>query len=251
MKKNLSVLVCLFFACSVFAQQKITVAIAANVQFVMNELKNEFQKETGITVDIVPGSSGKLNAQIKQGAPYDVFVSADMNYPQDLYASGFAVDSPKVYAQGALVLWTAGSALKPVKDLKVLTNADAKKIAIANPETAPYGKAATEAMKYFNVYDAVKTKLVYGESISQASHFIATQSADIGFTAKSIVLSDEMKGKGIWVDVDKKSYSPILQGVVILKYGKDNHADAAKKFYDFLFSKKAKAWFVKFGYTVK
>src|SRR5215470_15761866 len=129
---------CSIFATGSFAQQKITVAIAANVQFVMNELKNVFQQETGIQVDVVPGSSGKLTAQIKEGAPFDVFVSADMNYPQELYKSGFAVDSPRVYAKGTLVLWTTVNGIKPGKDLKVLLSSDIKKIAIANPETAPY-----------------------------------------------------------------------------------------------------------------
>jgi len=217
-----------------FAQTKLTVAAAANVQYVMNELVKDFENSTGIKTDIILNSSGKLTAQIKEGAPYDVFVSADMKYPQELYKSGYAVDSPKVYANGLLVLWTTQTGIKPGIDLQVLTSGSVKKIAIANPETAPYGVASVEAMNYYKVYDKVKDKLVYGESISQTNQYITSGSADIGFTAKSIVLSDEMKGKGSWVDINRKAYKSISQGAVILKHGNETNIDAAKKFYDYL-----------------
>lgn len=188
-----------------FAQNKITIAAAANVQFVLNELTKDFESSTGIKTEIILNSSGKLTAQIKEGAPYDVFVSADMKYPAELYKTGFAIDSPRVYANGLLVLWTTKDEVKPDPTLKVLTSNAVKKIAIANPQTAPYGEASVEAMNYYKVYDKVKDKLVYGESISQTNQFIISGSAEIGFTAKSIVLADEMKGKGIWVDIDRKS----------------------------------------------
>jgi len=217
-----------------FAQTKLTVAAAANVQYVMNGLAKDFENSTGIKTDIILNSSGKLTAQIKEGAPYDVFVSADMKYPQELYKSGYAIDSPKVYANGLLVLWTTQTGIKPGIDLQVLTSGSVKKIAIANPETAPYGVASVEAMNYYKVYDKVKDKLVYGESISQTNQYITSGSADIGFTAKSIVLSDEMKGKGSWVDINRKAYKSISQGAVILKHGNETNIDAAKKFYDYL-----------------
>ena len=121
------------------AQKKINVAAAANVQFVLNELVKDFDNSTGIKTNVILSSSGKLTAQIKEGAPYDVFVSADMKYPQELYKSGYAIDSPKVYANGLLVLWTIQPGIKPVADLSVLTSDAIKKIAIANPQTAPYG----------------------------------------------------------------------------------------------------------------
>jgi molybdate transport system substrate-binding protein len=250
--KKFSLLFCiLLLTAYCFAQTKLTVAAAANVQYVMNELVKDFGNSTGIKTDIILNSSGKLTAQIKEGAPYDVFVSADMKYPQELYKSGFAIDSPKVYAYGSLVLWTTQTGIKPSNDLGVLTSAAVKKIAIANPATAPYGEASVEAMNYYKVYNNVKDKLVYGESISQTNQYIISGSADIGFTAKSIVLSDEMKNKGTWIDVDRKAYSPVKQGVVILKHGNKTNADAAKKFYDYLFSKKAKNILKKYGYMVE
>jgi len=234
-----------------FGQTKLTVAAAANVQYVMNELVKDFESSTGIKADVILGSSGKLTAQIKESAPYDVFVSADMNYPRELYNSGFAIDSPKVYANGLLVLWTTNTSIKPANDLRVLISDAVKKIAIANPETAPYGTASVEAMNYYKVYDKVKDKLVYGESISQTNQFIIAGAADIGFTAKSIVLSSEMKGKGTWADINPKSYNPIRQGAVILKHGNETNHDAAKKFYDYLFSQRAKNILTKYGYVIE
>src|SRR6476660_7976296 len=137
MKKFILVFYILLLTLSSFAKTKLTVAAAANVQYVMNELAKDFENSTGIKTDIILNSSGKLTAQIKEGAPYDVFVSADMNYPQELYKSGYAVDSPKVYANGLLVLWTTQTGIKPETDLQLLTSGSVKKIAIANPETAP------------------------------------------------------------------------------------------------------------------
>src|SRR3954466_5792583 len=170
MKKfNIIFFVLLLSVVTLFAQNKLTVAAAANVQFVMNELVKDFDSSANIKTDIILNSSGKLTAQIKEGAPYDIFVSADMKYPQELYKSGHAIDSPKVYANGLLVLWTTQTGIKPLADLSVLTSHAIRKIAIANPQTAPYGEASVEAMNYYKVYDKVKYKLVYGESISQTN----------------------------------------------------------------------------------
>lgn len=250
MKKKL-VLLLVFAALTgpmIYPQQKITVAAAANVQYAMNELKAEFTKKTGITVDVVIGSSGQLTAQINEGAPYDIFISADMKYPQSLYASKNAVDTPRVYARGSLVLWTLTKGIKPDSTLAVLLSARVKKIALANPRTAPYGVAAVEAMKKGGIYDKVAGKLVYGESIAPTNHFIFTKTAEIGFTAKSVVLSPKMKNKGEWIELSSGSYKPIEQGCVILKYGFKNHREDAIKFYNFLFSQKAKDILKKYGY---
>jgi len=233
------------------AQQKVTVAIAANMRFAMEQLKTEFEKETGISVELITGASGKLAAQVTEGAPYDVFVSADMNYPDALYKKGFATEAPKIYATGLLVLWTAKPDMKLNGDLKMLLNPALKKVAIANPKTAPYGLAAEEALKYYKIYELVKDKLVFGESVGQTQQFIATQAAEVGFIAKSMVMADEMKGKGEWVDVDPRSYSPITQGVVILKHGNEANKSNSARFYNYLFSEKAKVIFRKLGYIVK
>ena len=132
----------------------------------------------------------------------------------------------------------------------MLKSAVVKHIAIANPVTAPYGTAAIEVLNHHHVYEDVKSKLVYGESISQTNQFIVSKSAEVGFTAKSVVLSPEMKGKGNWTDIDEADYTPIAQGAVVLKH-RGSHDGDAQKFYNFLFSPKAKDILENFGYSVK
>ncbi len=249
--KKVSILFFLFLGSINYAQSNlITVAVAANVQFAMNELKQEFKKETGINAVVIIGSSGQLTAQIKQGAPYDVFISADMKYPLNLFKDKFAVDSPKVYASGILVIWTIKKGIKLEDNLRELLGNDIQKIVAANPKTAPYGEATIEALKYFGIFNDVKDKLVFGESIAPTNQFIISGAADIGFTAKSVVMSPSMRGKGIWKEVGLKAYKPIKQGCVILKYGFMHHKKEAEKFYKFLFSEKAKKILLKYGYQV-
>lgn len=229
-------------------QQKITVAVAANMQYAFNDLKNEFEKSTNIQVDVVIGASGNLTQQILHGAPLDVFVSADTAYAEHIFKNHFAAEKPKVYARGLLVLWTTKPGLKPESNLHFLLSSKIKSIAIANPKIAPYGTAAEAILKKYNLLQKLSGKLVYGESISQTSQFIATQNADIGFTAKAIVLSKKMKNKGVWVELNPDDYPPILQSAVLLKYRKEKNFSAAKKFYDFLFSATAKVIYTKYGY---
>lgn len=226
----------------------ITIAVAANMQFAMQALTHAFAKEDSIECDLIISSSGKLTAQIKSGAPYDLFVSADMKYPSELYKEGMALEKPKIYAYGKLVLWTMYNSFKP--SLTALKTSSIKHIACANPQTAPYGIAAIQALKHYGLYHLLKSKLVYGESISQTNQFIISESAKAGFTAKSVVLSPDLKGAGNWIEIDPKSYSPIAQGVIIIKQNKIIEANA-KKFYDFLFSAQAKKILKNFGYTVK
>ncbi len=196
---------------------EITIAGAANVQFTLEDLKAEFTKETGIDVKTVIGSSGKLTSQIENGAPFDVFLSADMKYPETLYKEGFSLRSPKVYAYGVLVLWTMKE-LDLSKGVNVFNDPGIVKIALANPELAPYGRQAVNALKFYKLYEPLQKKLVLGESIAQANQFITTGAADIGFTAKSVVLASNMKDKGKWVEVEPQSYEPIAQGVIVLRY---------------------------------
>lgn len=226
---------------------KLTIAVAANMQFTIQEISKTFTEQTGIKCDLVISSSGKLTAQIKEGAPFDVFVSADMKYPTELFNTGFAVGQPKIYAYGTLVMWSMIDPIKP--SINILTNPSINHIAIADPKTAPYGEAAVAALKHYGIYENVKDKLVYGESISQANQFIISKSAQVGFTAKSVVLSPEMKDKGQWADVDENSYSAIAQGVVIIKR-KNSQQDNAEKFYNFLYSGDVKKILENFGYSV-
>ena len=224
--------------------QKLRIATAANVQFAMKSLVEAFTQETGIDCDIIVGSSGKLTAQIQAGAPYHVFVAANMLYPNTLYKKGVTTKAPEVYAYGNLVLWTLRKDIIP--SIAYLDSARIQTIAIANPKVAPYGQAAIEVLKHHNLYEKLKGKLVYGESISQTNQFILSQASDIGFTATSVVLAPKIKGKGQYQLVDQSIYTPIKQGVVVIKQD-----EKAEQFYQFLFSEKAKTILKKFGYLVE
>lgn len=226
--------------------QPLTIATAANMQFAMETLTKAFTEETGILCELTISSSGKLTAQIKEGAPYDVFVSANMKYPNELYKQGMTVEKPKVYAHGKLVLWSMKEGLLPT--LELLDDSSISHIALANPKTAPYGMAAEEVLKGEGLYDRLESKLVFGESIAQTNQFIITQSAEVGFTSMSVVLSPQMKDKGKWIELAPSLYSPIEQGIVVLK--KDTEIENAEIFYDFIFSPKAKKILEEFGYLV-
>ena len=249
MKRFLSMMIFVLLLPGVASAQELMVAVAANVQYPVEELKAEFQKQAGISIVTAFGSSGKFTAQIANGAPFDVFLSADMDYPQALKDRALTHNSPKVYAYGTLVLWTmCGVDLS--KGMEVLADGPVKRIAVASADTAPYGRQAVKALKYFNLYDRVSAKLVYGESIAQTNQFITTKAAEAGFTAKSVVLAPNMKGEGAWIEVDKDSYDPIAQGAVILKHAEKGNLEAAEKFFDFLFSAEARDIFKKYGYAL-
>ena len=228
----------------------ITIAVAANVSYAMDELKTEFNKAYPKTkVEVTLGSSGKLTAQITHGAPYQLFMAADMSYPKALYTDGIATTKPRVYAQGTLSYLSS----KPQdfsKGIRLVESPTIQKIAVANPKTAPYGKASVEAMKKVGLYEKVKNKFVFAESISQAVSYAVT-ATDIGFIAKSSLYSPQMAQykEGIhWADVDTRLYTPINQGVVMLKNGEKN--SEVKAFYDFVLADKAKEIFKKYGYLV-
>ena len=228
----------------------INIAVAANVSYAIPTLIKEFNTiypDTKVRVTL--GSSGKLTAQIKNNAPYDIFMSANMKYPNYLYNNNIAITKPKIYAQGGLAYFSTKSQ-DFTQGINILLNKKIKKIAIANPKTAPYGKATIEALKNSNILDKITKKLIYGESISQTVSY-AMIAADIGFIAKSSLYSSTMtkfKKNINWIDLDSKLYTPIKQGIVILENGKEK--DDVKDFYDFVLSKKAKEIFLQFGYIL-
>ncbi len=245
--KTLFVFFCFIFfiiGCTKSNPTEVTIATAANMQFVMKEIVAAFEQETGISCAVIISSSGKLTAQIQEGAPYDIFVSADMKYPETLYTNGYTIDAPKIYGYGQIVLWSVSQDITP--SLESLTDNKIEHIAIANPKMAPYGEAAISILKQTGIYDQISEKLVYGESISQTNQFITSGAAQIGFTAKSVVLSSQMKGKGHWIAINKNLYTPIAQGAVILK--RDAVSNATQKFHAFLFSSKSKEILENFGY---
>ncbi|HLR36521.1 MAG TPA: molybdate ABC transporter substrate-binding protein [Chitinophagaceae bacterium] len=238
------------FTCFEVQAQTIRIAAAANTQFVMDSIKKVFEKNHGDNIELIINSSGKLTAQIKHGAPYDLFLSADMKYPQSIYQSGAALTPPKTYAYGQLVLWSQGNNLLK-QGLRSLKNPDIKTIAVANPETAPYGVATISALKKAGLYKSIKSKIVYGESISQVNQYFLLGVADVAFTALSVVKSPSMQGKGQWILIPDKDYADIKQGVILLKHAKKQNLSEAKAFYNFLFSPKGKAIFKYFGYKIK
>ena len=246
MKYLICFCVFILFTLTAFAQQ-LHVAVAANAQFVANKLKEAFKKETGIDAELTTSSSGKLTAQIEQGAPFNVFLSADMKYPEELYSKGLTTNKPQVYAYGTLVLWTLKN-INLTSDLSILSNRNVQKIAIANPKLAPYGEAAVQALTKRNLLSRVQQKVVYGESIAQVNQYLLSGAADVAFTAKSVVLDSAVSNKGKWIEVSPKWYNPIAQGVVIIRQSDAKQMSAANKFYQFLFSKKAKDIFIKYGY---
>ena len=242
--------IALLFAAATLTAGEINIAVAANVSYAIDEIKAAFAKISPDTkVQVTLGSSGKLTAQIKNGAPYGLFMAANMKYPEALRADGIAVTEPVVYAQGALAYLSA----KPTdfsRGIALVGEEAVAKIAIANPKTAPYGKAAVEAMKNGGVLEAAEPKFVYAESISQTVTYAVT-AADIGFIAKSSLYSAKMAQykEGVnWAPVDPKLYTPIKQGIVLLKEGEGNAE--YKAFYDFILSDEAKTIFRNYGYLV-
>jgi len=243
----------LFFCCDKNSSNQridLTVAVAANAQFAMQAIETAFEKSTKKNIEVVIGSSGKLTAQIKQGAPYDVLVAANMKYPNYLYEEGLAKELPKVYALGELVVWTTKNGVSLTDDLAFLKNSNIQKIALANPKNAPYGEQAINTLHFYGLEETLTSKLVFAESIAQTNQYITTGNCEVGFTAKSVVLAPKLKNKGDWISVPKTAYKAIEQGVIITKYGHQQHTEFAQQFYDFLFSEPAQAIFNAYGYTI-
>jgi molybdate transport system substrate-binding protein len=236
----------LLITISSFAQN-LKVAVAANLQGVIKVLGKDFKQKTGIEIEPIVGSSGNLSTQIKNGAPFDVFLSADMSFPENLNKEGFAVKEPAVYAYGSLIICSTQNIGFQNWERLLLTER-IKKIAIANPAIAPYGKAAEESLKLKGILDDIKPKVVTGESIAQVNTYITTGSVDVGFTTRALIKDAEGKTSLYWKEIDPKSYTPIKQGMIIIKHTKDN-ADALK-FYDYMLSPAAKAILKEYGYGV-
>ena len=217
----------------------------------MDKLIAEFNKTNPDTkVLITLGSSGKLTAQIKNGAPFNIFMAANMKFPESLYEEKIAITKPIVYAQGALAMLSSKE-LDFKKGINLIKDDSISKVAIANPKTAPYGTAAVEAIKNAKIPDSIESKFVYAESISQVVTYAIT-AADVGFIAKSSLYDEKMskyKENVNWVSVDPTLYTPIKQGIVIINNAKDNAE--VKAFYDFILSQNAKKIFTDYGYIIK
>ncbi|MBF8276971.1 MAG: Molybdate transporter substrate-binding protein [Candidatus Brocadiaceae bacterium] len=248
------VLLAILFACLPYRAQggeKILIAAASDLNFAMDEMLSAFGKaHPTVDVDVSYGSSGNFYAQIKQGAPYDIFFSADASYPARLEEEGFSVKGQqRLYAIGQIVLWIPGkSSLDPQKGLEVVLKPAVKKLAIANPKHAPYGRAAEESLRYYGVLDKVRDKLVFGENISQAAQFAQTGAADAGIIALSLAISPKMARDGTYWVIPESSHNKLEQSYTVLQRGKDK--PGVKSFLEFVQSKNGRKILSDFGFVL-
>lgn len=237
-------------AAAMSATDELNIAAASDLNFAFKELVGVFERQTGTHVKLSMGSSGNFFAQIQNGAPYDLYFSADIRYPQQLMEKGHAKPGSLYrYAVGRIVVWV--STRTPVdlgKGMEVLLDPAVRKIAIANPKHAPYGRAAVAAMEHFLIYDRAKDKLVYGENIAQAAQFVQSGAADAGVIALSLALAPTMKDQGRFWEVPRDAYPVLEQGAVIVK-GATN-PDAARAFLSFLQSLAGQEVMQRYGFTL-
>src|SRR5947199_1742629 len=230
---------CFLAAAIPLRAESVNVAAAADVNFAIQEIIQNFEHDTGNVVHLTLGSSGNFYAQILNGAPFDVFLSADTEYPKQLEQQGYAVPgSTFPYGVGRIVLWIPNRSPLDLNKLGMtsLLNDSVKKIAIANPAHAPYGRAAAAAMEYAKLYDRVKGKLVLGENVSQAAQFVQSGAADAGIVAMSIALSRPMRDGGRYWAVPADTYPRLEQAAVLLKHA----GPVGKAFHEWLRSAEAR-----------
>jgi molybdate transport system substrate-binding protein len=231
-------------------EREIRIAAAADLKFAMAELAAQFEKQTGTKVDITYGSSGNFFSQIQNGAPFDLFFSADIDYPEKLEAAGLAeAHTLYRYAVGRIVIWVPAETKIDLSKLgwSALLNPSVQKIAIANPEHAPYGRAAVAALRAAGIYDQVKAKLVYGENISQAAQFVQSGNAQAGILAMSLTLTPGMNDGKSWA-IPAHMHPSIEQEAVVLRGAKDK--DAARAFLGYVQSAHGQAVLQRYGFAL-
>jgi molybdate transport system substrate-binding protein len=232
--------------------KEIVVAAAADLSAALREVADNYEKKTGVAVKLSFGASGALTQQIQNGAPFDAFFSADMDYPRQLIAAGKA-DAPTLYqyAIGRLVLWVpADSPLNLDRDgMNSLLDPSVKKIAIANPQHAPYGRAAEAALRHYGLYDRVSDRLVLGENVSQAAQFVESGNAQVGFVALAHTMASAMKGKGKFWEVPTDAYPALAQGVVVLT--QSQHKKEAAAFVEYVKTKEATEVLGRYGFSLR
>lgn len=242
--KTASVLALLLLPFCTFAQD-LKVAVAANLQGVIKVLGEDFARKTKIKIEPIIGASGNLTNQIRNGAPFDVFLSADMAFPEDLDKSGFTASKPVIYALGSLII-CSNQNLDLNHWEQLLQSNSIKKITLANPATAPYGKAAKEILERKSLLQKIQPKVVYGENISQVNIYITTGVVAIGFTTEALISDAANKQKLYWKKINTSDYQSINQAMVILKHAANNQQ--AKQFFKYMQSPAAKSILKKHGY---
>ena len=252
----------LFAACLAFSaipspaqdrsnDSEIHVAAAADLSSALNEIADRYERQSGVQVKLSFGASGALTQQIQNGAPFDLFFSADMDYPRQLIAAGEADEASLYpYAVGKLVLWVPANSPLDVEHqgMNVLLDHSVKKIAIGNPQHAPYGRAAVAALKHAGMYDQVAERLVQGENISQAAQFVESGNAQVGFVALAHAVTPGMRGKGKYWEVPVDAYPPLTQGVVLLSHSE--HKKEATAFLEYIKTRDCAELFRKYGFTL-
>lgn len=228
--------------------EKITIAAAADLKFAMDEIVTTFKKTNPVDeLDVVYGSSGNFNTQIQQGAPYDLFFSADIGFARELVKNGLAASDVMPYAVGRIVLWSASQDATKM-NLDSLSDPKITRIAIANPKHAPYGRRAEEALRAAGLWDKIAPKLVYGENIAQTAQFVQSGNAQVGIVALSLAVNPGLANKGDYWLIPDKLHAPLEQGFVVTKRAASN--GLAKKFADYMGSKPARAVMTKYGFVL-
>lgn len=226
----------------------LTIAAAADLKFAMAEVVEKFRAQHPADhIEVIYGSSGKFHTQIANGAPFDLFFSADIAYPRELARRGLTVDAVRPYAIGRLVLWSLKPELGKI-ELNALPQAGPNKLAIAHPLHAPYGKRAQEALQQAGVWEAMQGKLVLGENVAHAAQFVDSGAADAGIVALSLVLSPYMQGKGAWTLIPAAWHTPLEQGYVILARARDNAL--AKSFAAYINTEPAREVLRRYGFLL-
>lgn len=232
--------------------ESLAVAAAADLTYCLDDLNAAFKKtHADADIKVSSGSSGNFATQIKNGAPFEVFMSADIGYPRDLIKAGMADEkSLTIYAQGRLVLWTTRPETVDVtKGLEILSKDEpVKKLAVANPDHAPYGRAAKQALEHDKLWETVQPRIVMGENIAQTAQFVATGNADAGIVALSLVVAGKLSKVGKWQEIPADKYAPLEQAVVLTKQGVIN--PLAKAYLDFLRTPEARAIFDRYGFRL-
>jgi molybdate transport system substrate-binding protein len=230
--------------------EEVRIAAASDLNFAFKELVTIYEKKTGTRVKLSLGSSGNFYSQITNGAPFDLYFSADIRYPQRLIEEGHAIPGTLyMYAVGRIVLWIPKeSNLRLDNGLEVLNDPTINKIAIANPKHAPYGRAAVAALQHHKLYDGVKDRLVLGENISQAAQFVESGACDAGIVALSLALAPQMKAAGRYWEIPAEAHPPLEQGAVILK--KAMNQQKARQFLDFVKGREGQDILHRYGFTL-
>ena len=237
----------LLFAAAANAE-KVTVAAAADLKFAMDEIVATFKKANPADeVEVIYGSSGKFHTQIQQGAPYDLYFSADIGFPRELAKAGFAASDVKPYAFGRIVLWSTGMDASKMT-LASLTDPKIARIAIANPKHAPYGKRAEESLRAAGLWEKVEPRLVYGENIAHTAQFVQTGNAQVGILALALAVSPELASRGGYALIPERLHAPLEQGFVVTKRAAGSAL--ARRFADFVQSRPARAVMMKYGFVL-